>query len=159
MKRRTVIIIAVLVVCILLARLGFKGASSLVKEQEWFVKELRYEFAAQIDSIKFLNNRGGGLLIGHLTRGKIVGGIEDSLNRFVRYHGRLRFLLGSPPGQMMVLTKTAHKYQPGDSLLVNSEANKIEFFRSRQPIDSATMTGALDIQGWTPFRGKRGSIK
>jgi len=135
---------------------GYREANNLVDQKEWFIKELRYDFSAQIDSIDHFDN-SDAYLICHLTKGQIKDGIEDSLNEFVTHYGHLRLLLGKPPEQMRIWTRTSNKYQVGDSVCLRSTEDVIEFFRYGRIIDQTTMNKALDVRGWTPdqyFRKK-----
>jgi len=79
-----------------------------------------------------------------LTNGTAEKFVEDKLNDQLKYNGDLRFILFKPSDRLAIITSTADKYQPGDSLSVNTDMDKISIFRDGRVISENKVTDALN---------------
>ena len=62
MKRTVLILMGIALLTLLLAvRILFKQKRGATDERKWFVKALRYEFSAQVDSVWMFNPNAGRL--------------------------------------------------------------------------------------------------
>src|SRR5688572_8731124 len=89
MKKTLLIIGGIGLLCLLLiARLFFKQNSGMDQEREWFDSALRYEFSAEVDSVRMFNKHAGRLWC-RLTAGDPQVHREDSLKKSLKGHDML----------------------------------------------------------------------
>src|SRR3954449_12165055 len=88
--RKTLLILGgvALLSLLLIARLLFRQQSNMVGEREWFIKSLRYEFSAQVDSVRMFNQNAGKLWCS-ITAGNPQVHREDSLKKLFKKHDML----------------------------------------------------------------------
>lgn len=143
--KRTVLILGgiALVMLLLTARALFYQKSSATDERKWFIKALRYEFSAQVDSVIMFNHNSGRLRC-LLTRGDPRIDREDSLKRSFKHHDML-YLIFKRSGDSItfVLPNRANLVAKGDSVRVSSGKNSIEFFRAGKPVATDSLTETL----------------
>jgi len=79
-----------------------------------------------------------------LTNGTAEKFVEDKLNDQLKYNEVLRFILFKPSDRLAIITSIADKYQPGDSLSVNTDMDKISIMRDGRVIPENKVTDALN---------------
>ncbi len=143
--KRTLLILGIIgiVSLALVARLLLKQRDTMEEERDWFVKAVRYEFSAEIDSIKMLNETTGRLYC-KVTAGAPKSHREDSLKPLFKEHDML-YLIFKQSGDSIVflVPENAKPLAKGDSVHVSSEKNIIEFFRDEKLVTSAPLTNTL----------------
>lgn len=143
MKRTLLILGCIALVCVLLVgRLFFKQNSSMTDEREWFVKELRYEFSAQVDSIHMLNEETGKLWC-RVTSGNPQSQREDSLKLSFKEHDMLYLIFKQSGDSIVFLIPNGGLVKTGDSVRVSSKENSIQFFRDRKQVASGELSTTL----------------
>lgn len=143
--KRTVLVLSgiALVMLLLIARLLFKQNSSVTDERKWFVKALRYEFSAQVDSVRMFNVNAGRLRC-VLTSGDPQIDREDSLKRSFKHHDMLYLIFKrSSDSITFVLPNHANLIAKGDSVRVSSRENSIQFFRDGMPVVTDSLSENL----------------
>lgn len=113
-------------------------------EREWFVKGVRYEFSARVDSIRKLNESTGGLWC-VVTSGNPQHEREDSLKRLFKEHDMLYLIFKRSGDTIRFLVPNVKSIREGDSVYVSSSRNSIAFFREGKQVAgdqlSTTLTG------------------
>jgi hypothetical protein len=143
MKKTLLVLGGIGLVCFLLiARLFFKDSSSQSEEREWFVKALRYEFSAEVDSIRMLNQNTGRLWC-RLTSGDPQIHREDSLKPLFKAHDKLYFVFKRSADTITFLIPNAQLVKEGDSVLVSSQQNTIQFFRKGTQVTNEPLSNTL----------------
>jgi hypothetical protein len=145
MKKTLLILGGIGLLCILLvARLFIKQNNSMNEEREWFVKGLRYEFSAQVDSVRMLNENMGRLWC-RLTSGNPQIHREDSLKPLFKEHHMLYLIFQQSGDSILFLVPNSRLIAKGDSVRISSEKNTIQFFRDGKEVMtdqlSTTLTG------------------
>jgi hypothetical protein len=143
--KRTILILSgiALVMLLLIARLIFKQNSGATDERKWFVKALRYEFSAQVDSV-WMFNPGAGRLRCLLTSGDAQINREDSLKRIFKQHDMLYLIFKrSADSITFILPNHANLVAKGDSVRVSSHENRIQFFRAGKPVVTDSLSEIL----------------
>jgi hypothetical protein len=143
--KRLIIIVAIALLFLGAIRAWLRTQNDLDDEMESYVKNLHYKFSARVDSIEILNaKRQRGFLICHLTKGKLNEITEDSLNRHLVNYKRIRFLRLFPNGQFKILFLGGiFKYQPSDSVVVNSNLDEFKIFRNDEIILDSHVSQSL----------------
>ncbi len=143
--KRTVLILGgiALLMLLLTARALFHQKSSATDERRWFVKALRYEFSAQVDSVLMFNQNSGRLRC-LLTAGDPQIDREDSLKRLFKHHDMLYLIFKrSADSITFVLPNHANMVAKGDCVRVSSRENRITFFRARNPVATDSLAETL----------------
>jgi hypothetical protein len=129
--------------CILLVvRLFFNQNSSMSEEREWFVKGLRYEFSAQVDSVRMLNENTGRLLC-RLTSGNPQIHREDSLKPLFKEHDMLYLIFQQSGDSITFLVPNGKLVEKGDSVRISSKKNTIQFFRDGKEVATDKLSNTL----------------
>ena len=143
MKKWIVILFAIALMVFLLVN-GIQMQSRKVDdERKWYVEQLHYDFSGEIDSIQLLNAKIGRVLF-HFTRDSIDRSQEDNLNTKLKHNGNLRFLIPKTEGKMILISRNADRLAPGDSLIINTDMNKITVFRKGMKIDENEVTSSMN---------------
>jgi hypothetical protein len=155
MKKTLFILGGIALLCVLLVgRLFFRQNNSMKEEREWFVKALRYEFSAKVDSVRMLNENTGRLWC-RLTSGDPQINREDSLKRLFKKHDMLYLVFHrSADSITFLLPDRAKLVAKGDSVIVSSKKNTIQFFRDGKQVATDQLSNALTGFG-RPFFMKR----
>ena len=154
MKKTLLIFGGIGLLCLLLVvRLIFKQSNGMSEEREWFVKALRYEFSAQIDSVRMLNENTGRLWC-RLTSGNPQTHREDSLKLSFKQHDMLYLIFHRSGDSIIFLVPNGKLLAKGDSVRVSSERNTIQFFRDGKPVATDQLSTTLTGYG-RPFFLKR----
>jgi hypothetical protein len=143
MKRRLLSIGVIgLVSMLLVVRLFFRQHSSMTEEREWFVKEVRYEFSAQVDSI-LMHNENAGRLWCRVTEGNPQSHREDSLKRSFKKHDMLYLIFHHSGDSIIFVIPNGKLVAKGDSVRVSSERDSIQFFRYGKEVASNKLSNTL----------------
>ena len=132
-----------LLMSLLVFRLFFKQKNGIKDERLWFVKSLRYEFSARVDTIVKFNDHAGRLRC-LLTQGDPQVYREDSLKKLFKDHDML-YLIFKRSGDSLtfVLPNHINLIAQGDSLRISSNKNYIQFFRGSKLIVTDSLTETL----------------
>jgi len=144
MKRTVLILIGIaLIVVLLTVRLLFRQKSSVTDERKWFVKALRYEFSAKVDSVRMFNQNAGRLRC-LLTAGDPQIDREDSLKKSFKHHDMLYLIFKRSADTItFVLPHHASLVAKGDSMRVSSRGNVIQFFRAGKLLATDSLSETL----------------
>jgi len=112
------------------------------EEREWFVRGLRYEFSAQVDSVRMLNENTGRLWC-RVTSGNPQSHREDSLKRLFKEHDMLYLIFRQSGDSILFLIPNGKLVMKGDSVQVSSEKNTIQFFRDGKQVATNRLTNTL----------------
>jgi hypothetical protein len=145
MKKTLLILGGIGLLCLLLVvRIFFRQSSVQTDEREWFVKALRYEFSATVDSVRMFNEHTGRLWC-RLTAGDPQVDREDSLKRSFKEHDMLYLIFHRSADSIIFNVPNGDLVDKGDSVRVSSQKNTIQFFRDGQQVAtdqlSTTLTG------------------
>jgi hypothetical protein len=151
MTRRTILYIGIGVIAVglLVFRLIFKQKKKFDRfgeEREWYAKNLNYDFSAVVDTVALDNpsqNYSWGMVVCKLTRGDLNYRTEDSLKRKLEHHKRLRFNEMKTKGFVRFKMPSANRFVAGDSLVVNSDSNRVEFYREKKRYYHAALSELL----------------
>jgi hypothetical protein len=138
-----------LVAMLLVIRLFFKQSNGMREEREWFVKGLRYEFSAQVDSIRMFNENTGRLWC-RITSGNPQVHREDSLKLSFKEHDMLYLIFHQSGDSIIFLVPNGKEIAKGDSVRVSSEKNSIQFFRDERVVATDELSNTLTGYG-RPF--------
>ena len=144
MKKLTIIIISLTIFLLLAFRTLFTYFDGVKDEKLSYVHKLNFKFSTKIDSVGRLNRRNVGRIFFHSVIGTFEESVEDKLKDELKYSGELRFIFRNENTiAMSINTKTADKYQTGDSIVVDTNNNKITFHRGAKVISENKVTEAL----------------
>ena len=150
MKKTLLILGGIGLLCLLLViRLFFRQGSSMTEEREWFVSALRYEFSAQVDSVRMFNEHTGRLWC-RLTAGDPQVDREDSLKRSFKEHDMLYLIFHRSADSIVFIVPNGNLVAKGDSVRVSSQKNTIQFFRDGKQVATDQLTNTLTGYG-RPF--------
>ncbi len=150
MKKTLLIIGGIGLLCLLLIiRLFFRQDSRMIEEREWFVSALRYEFSAQVDSVRMFNENTGRLWC-RLTAGDPKVDREDSLKRSFKEHDMLYLIFHTSANSIIFIVPNGNLVAKGDSVRVSSKRNTIQFFRDGKQVATDKLSNALTGYG-RPF--------
>lgn len=151
MKKTLLILGGVALVFILLVvRLFVVEKDTAKAEQEWFARELEYEFSAVVDSIRMFNGASGHL------RARIMAGDpkiyrEDSLKRHFKKHDMMYLIFKNSSDTIMFILPFANQVQKGDSIRFSSTENRIEVFRNHQSVFHHPLSESFVAYSRPPF--------
>ncbi len=156
MKRTLFVLAGIGLLCLLLVvRLFFRQHDGFDSEREWFVKNVRYEFSARVDSVKMLNENTGRLYC-RVTSGMPQSHREDSLKQYFKEHDMLYLIFHqSRDSIVFLIPENAQQIEKGDSVHVSSSGNDIRFFRQGKQINNTTLTQTLTGYGRPFFLKKK----
>src|SRR5688572_29175122 len=121
MKKTLLILGGIGLLCLLLIiRLFFKQSSGMTEEREWFVSALRYEFSAQVDSVRMFNEHTGRLWC-RLTAGDPQVDREDSLKSSFKEHDMLYLIFHRSADSIIFIVPNGNLVSKGDSVRVSSQ--------------------------------------
>src|SRR5688500_3274175 len=143
MKKTLLILGGIALVCLLLVvRLFFRQGSNMTSEREWFARSLRYEFSAQVDSVRMFNPHTGRLWC-RITEGDPQVHREDSLKRSFEEHDMLYLILHRSVDSIIFLGPNGNLVRKGDSVRVSSQENAIQFFREGKQVATDALSNSL----------------
>lgn len=155
MKKTLLILGGIGLLCVLLvARSLYRQDSRMNDEREWFVKGVRYEFTARVDSIRMLNENSGRLWCLVLS-GDPQAHREDSLKALFQEHDMLYLIFEQSNDTVSFLVPNANLVKEGDSVSISSQNNSIEFFREGAGIAKEELTNTLTGFGRPFFLKKK----
>ncbi|HTF21796.1 MAG TPA: hypothetical protein VK658_27140 [Chryseolinea sp.] len=127
---------------LLVARLFFSQSNSMGEEREWFVKGLRYEFSARVDSVRMFNENTGRIWC-RLTSGNPQIDREDSLKRLFKHHDMLYLIFHRSGDSIIFLIPNGKHVRMGDSVRISSERNSIQFCRGGMEVATDQLSNTL----------------
>lgn len=139
-----------LVFILLIIRLFTVEINRVTAEQEWFARELRYEFSAVVDSIRMFNGAGGNLRA-RITAGDPHIEREDSLKKFFRKHEKMYIVYKRSSDSIVFILPYANQVRKGDSIRMSSKENMIRVFRQSKEVYSQSMSESLMAYQGPPF--------
>lgn len=143
MKKTLLIIGGIGLLCVLLiARSFYRQDSRMTEEREWFAKSLRYEFSAEVDSVRMFNEDTGRLWC-RLTAGDPQIHREDSLKKLFKEHEMLYLIFDRSADTVTFIMPTANLISKGDSVIVSSEKNTMQFFRENNQVVSEQLSNTF----------------
>ena len=142
-KKIVVILILVAALTLLGIRLFTNHAEGIEDERMWYVKELHYNFSATIDSIATFPRGTSGLVYFRITGGNPELSRESMLEDQLEYNGDLDFILDKPNHTLAFHTLVADKYKVGDSLVINTDRNRITVFRNHKYVTENDIAASL----------------
>ena len=143
MKRSIIIVLAAVFLILATVRLLVKTEGEFEEERQSYIRSLNYNFSAKIDSIVVVSSKNErGFLVCELANGKLTSRLEDSLNQKLINHEWIRFLFFNSKGQAQIFLKDIFNYNAGDSICVNSNADKFYVYRNENPICESSVSRA-----------------
>jgi len=143
MKRSIIVVLVTFLLILATVRLLVKTEDEFNGERESYIRSLKYDFSARVDSIVVVSSKKGrGFLVCGLTDGKLTRLLEDSLNQRLKNHEWMRFLFFSSKGQAQIFLKDIFNYSVGDSIYVNSNTDKFYVYRNEKPISESSVSRA-----------------
>lgn len=133
MKRNWIIALVVFILLLMVANLVYKLLGDYKAERIIYVKSLDFHFSASVDSV--VNFWGtNGYVYFHMTRGEVDFSTEDRKNRNLKVNRSLMFILRYDNGVLAFHARDLDKYQPNDSIVINSDVDRIYIFRKGKRI-------------------------
>ena len=132
MKKWIIIVLSIGTIVFLAARLFNNHAGGVKTEKLSYVKNLDFHFSAIVDSLIIFPRDNSGLLYFHVVNGDLRLSNEDKLNERLKYNGHLRFILKKQDDKLAFHTINIDKYQKGDSIVINTDSNKILIYRQSE---------------------------
>jgi hypothetical protein len=133
--KRLIIIAAIALLLFGAARIIFKTMNEVDDEMQSYVQNLHYNFSARVDSVEIVSAKNQrGFLVCDVTKGKLNEFTEDSLNRNLIQHKRIRFLFFQPNGHFKVFLWDISENKSGDSIAINSDLDEFKIFRNGEVI-------------------------
>lgn len=121
------------------------------EEQEWFVRELRYEFSAVVDSVKLYNNGVSGNIRGRIIAGDPNTKREDSLKKSFKKHDQIYLVYKRSGDSIRFILPYANQIRKGDSIRLSSNENTIRVFREGKQVVNQPMHESLTAYQKPPF--------
>ena len=110
--------------------------------QEWYSKQLRYEFGAKADTVVHLKQKWGyGEIYFTPDESQVDLTIEDSIQSAT--DSELRFITRGNDGRYKFAIQNAQKYLAGDSVYVKSSENRISVFRAGKLLSTHKINRSL----------------
>lgn len=148
MKKIYLIVGLVVIAIVLAIRFGLMESTGAADERQWFAENLHYEFTAEVDSARALRGEAGpGKIWCRVTTGNPDVGAEDSLERKLEKYKSLAFVTDRSDNIITCYVTDAHRYLPGDSVIVSSSSNRIEVFRSGKSVFTESLSAQLEGRG------------
>ena len=150
MKKSTIIILSITILLLLVFRTLYTYFDGVKNEKLSYVSKLNFKFSAKVDSIEVtLKRKHIGNIFFHYVTGTFDESAEDRLKDQLEYSGDLQFIFSNSTHNVMKFnTKTVDKYQIGDSVVFDTDNNKITLYRGTKVICEDKVTEAL---AWRPF--------
>jgi hypothetical protein len=90
-----------------------------------------------------------------LTKGKLTGALEDSLNQHLKNHEWIRFLFFNSAKQAQIFPEDIFNYHVGDSVYVNSNTDKFDIYRNEKTIlESSVSRATIHKVSWASWLKK-----
>ena len=140
------IIVGAVILVLLVVRLIYLKIRDSKNEVSWYIENLHYDFYARIDTTTVLSERGNGFFVCSVISGKFDPEIEDSLNRRLKHHDRIRFVRFTDDKRLRFYSGVAHLYKEGDSMVVNSQDDIYRIYRGDELLRENKVSNALSIQ-------------
>jgi uncharacterized membrane protein len=144
MKRKWIIAIVVFVVLLMVANIVYNRLGEYKDERILYVKSLDFHFSASVDSLEIFWGTNGYVYF-HTTFGEVDLLTEEQKNGNLKVNSSLRFLLPMDNGALAFHARDLDKYQPSDSIIIDSDVDRIYIFRQGK------LTGESQI--WKELNG------
>jgi len=129
MRQSVIIIASIIIIGLLAVRSLVLHRTRVREERKWYITHLNYDFSATVDSVGAFRGAGSGWVYFHIVGNSPDLYEEDRLNAKLKYARSLRFVRRKKY-ILFFLSFNINKYQKGDSIVINSAADKISVFRS-----------------------------
>lgn len=135
--------LTILVLLLLIVRGLYVHWGNAKEERPRYVKDLHFHFSAKVDSLRVFSP-ANGLVYFHTTGGDLNLTTEHRVNQKLKYNRQLQFIF-NPFGkdQLGFHARDLTNYQAGDSLVINSDEDKIYIYRNGQPVAQSLISKAL----------------
>jgi hypothetical protein len=143
MKKKWIIVLTVLVLLLLVARIVYSRLGNYKDERIAYVKSLNFHFSASVDSIEQFWG-GSGYVYFHLTNGEVNLEDEELANRNLKVNRSLRFLMKENDGTLIFHARDLDKYQLHDSLVIDSDVDRIYIYRQGKLITESEIWKTLN---------------
>ena len=140
------IIVGAVILVLLVVRLIYLKIRDSEDEVTWYIENLDYDFYARIDTTTVLSERGNGFFVCSVISGRFDPDVEDSLNRRLKHHDRIRFVRFTDDNRLRFYSGVANLYKEGDSMVVNSDEDVYRIYRGNQLLRENKVSNALNIQ-------------
>ncbi len=141
MKKWLTIGFVILALLLLAARALYIHVDSAENERPHYVKALGFRFSASVDSMKVFS-RTNGLIYFHATAGELNLSTEDRVNQKLKFNASLRFIL-PVAGKLAFHSRDLTNYHLHDSLVINTDVDKIFIFRHGRRAAQSELSKAL----------------
>lgn len=141
---RWIIISIALIFVLAVSRLIFTTSSNINDDVDEYVKSLDYDFIAMIDSVVVVNQKKGtGWIVLAIQSGHVNRATEDSLNRTLKHHKRLRFLIPADRNRFKIFQGGVKRYNRGDSVVIDSPIDRFSVWRNGESIRDVKITQSM----------------
>jgi len=142
MKRPVVTAIGVGILLLLTVRMFFVLINREKNKKREFVSKLHYDVSARIDSLGVFNKAPVGFIYITITRGEIKTD-EKKVNKSFKNNSRFGFLVRRKDGRFEIFSRDIKDYQVGDSIVVNSDEDKVYHFRAGEKLADTAISDML----------------
>jgi hypothetical protein len=143
MKKWMIIGLTIVVLLLLLVRGLYVHWNNAKNERPEYVKDLHFHFSATVDSLRVFS-RTNGLVYFHTTGGDLNRSTEHRINQHLKYNRELQFIF-NPFGKdkLGFHARDLNNYNTGDSLVINSDEDKIYIYRKEKLVAQSLISKAL----------------
>jgi hypothetical protein len=142
MKKWMKIALVIAALLFLVVRALYLHWGGAKNERPWYVKNLGFHFSAIVDSLKTFS-RTNGLVYFHATGGDLNPSTEKLVNQKLKYNGSLRFILKFGKEKLAFHSRDLNKFNTGDSLVINSDDDKIYIYQKGKLTAESEISRAL----------------
>ncbi len=142
MKKRTIAILVIGLLLVLVVRAVYIRFGRGNYERTEYPKRLNFHFSAAVDSLKAFSHTNG-LVYFHPTKGDVNLSKEDRVNKKLKFNGSVRFILPMANGTLAFHSRDLEKYQTRDSLVLNTDIDKIFIYRQGKLTAESAVSQAL----------------
>jgi|GEM_PF-1247559 len=141
MKTRVKIAVAVAVLGLLALRGAYLRLHRAQDERQGYAQQLHLRFSAVVDSLHAFS-RTNGLVYFHVVGAEPDFASEARANRHLKANAMLAFVLRSN-GHLSFHARDLEHFRAGDSLAIDTDADKIRIFRHRALAAESQVSKAL----------------
>jgi len=129
--RRWIVIGTIAIFAFAAARVVFVTTKNVDEDMTEYVRGLKYDFSAVIDSVIVENeSKGIGWIVCRSLSGDVDLTVEDSLQARLKTHKRIRFLHPGDRGQFKIFKGGIRDYMVNDSVVINSNIDRFAVYRN-----------------------------
>lgn len=142
MKKWMIVSLSVLVLLLLAFNAIRKRVNRGNDLRKRYVEKLGYKFSGKVDSV-FQFNSAKGFIIFH-SNDSIDETIENYLGDSKELKGyKMRFLMFRPAGKITIFSMAGGKAAVGDSIYIDSNADRIDLFRGSEKLMESSISASL----------------